>query len=961
MRRLFDGISPFYLGTGLLIFFFALMVGIFSALGGGAIFRTMSTPSGTSPVADSPIDTLTFATSTGIAIVGDADADSITIGFDEANVAADEQCATWEASSGRIEWETCGASGASVALDLGDDGNLQSTGLTEIATTGDTNSIFTEPSDDKLLIALANNWPTSDDVSCTDCINATEVEDIYVFTAGDDMTGQLTIDAVADRDWSAIVTDIQIGDADEGILGIGSGFIGQADDTVSTTVFDDIFVISNPTDQIEDISFMFLGLAGIPRFVIAEDGADLATYNPRSMVIGPAATLSNVDENIQCSTNFTIIDCDTGGSGADLGVQDDVEVGGAVFITSLDCSTGYANGGAVVATSTGELICTDDDVGAGGGDPDQNLFETIDAPSGTDPVADSITDTLVFATSTGITITGDSSADSITIGVDIVDDGDGITATTSSESGLEFMNNELSLNRGCSNGQLQKWTSATESWGCAADSTGGTPSFDAITSGTNTSADMIVDAGATLTLASGGHIEANQLLEEFNNDSGATLFECTAVYVSGFDIPSDNPEMAIADSDGTGPLTMPSVGLLHADVVNGADGFIIMSGTIDGLDTATPEGWAVGDILYVNDSGTAADDDCGNTMTNVRPANTDDVVQVVGVVERVHATNGQIKVIGAGRGNDVPNLADGTFWIGNGSNVATAVTMSGDATISNAGVIAVTEADALAADPSDCAANQFAHTIAANGNLTCSAVDISDDTNLAVSGTLLDLTGDTLSINEGTLTDNNICDYELTGTQIECTTNTKSELEGIITDVADFAEADGDVFTGVHDFGGADSLEIPNAAGGTTVNASGEITIDTTLGTSHFYATSTEMVLTPRYSKALILLAPVAGDDFPLIRIDETADNSDITLVEICYLIRGGTNWTGQIQEGDANGSSGVDVHAADAGLVANTNACIQEFSNAAIDNGDWLLLKTNAVTGDPTSLHITLYYTIDS
>jgi len=38
-------------------------------------------------------------------------------------------------------------------------------------------------------------------------------------------------------------------------------------------------------------------------------------------------------------------------------------------------------------------------------------------------------------------------------------------------------------------------------------------------------------------------------------------------------------------------------------------------------------------------------------------------------------------------------------------------------------------------------------------------IDISDNTNLAVSGTLLNLSGDTLSINEGTLTDGKICTY----------------------------------------------------------------------------------------------------------------------------------------------------------------------------------------------------------
>jgi hypothetical protein len=87
----------------------------------------------------------------------------------------------------------------SLVLDLGDDASNESTSLSEIATSGDTNSIFTEPSADKLLIDLSNNWPTADEAddlssACSDCINATEIEDIYVLTAGDTMTGNLLID-----------------------------------------------------------------------------------------------------------------------------------------------------------------------------------------------------------------------------------------------------------------------------------------------------------------------------------------------------------------------------------------------------------------------------------------------------------------------------------------------------------------------------------------------------------------------------------------------------------------------------------------------------------------------------------------------------------------------------------------------------------------------------------------------
>jgi hypothetical protein len=50
-----------------------------------------------------------------------------------------------------------------------------------------------------------------------------------------------------------------------------------------------------------------------------------------------------------------------------------------------------------------------------------NSFATIDCPSGTDPVADSATDTLQLLAGAGIAITGDSTADSVTIAGTTID------------------------------------------------------------------------------------------------------------------------------------------------------------------------------------------------------------------------------------------------------------------------------------------------------------------------------------------------------------------------------------------------------------------------------------------------------------------------------------------------------------------------------------------------------------
>jgi hypothetical protein len=166
-------------------------------------------------------------------------------------------------------------------------------------------------------------------------------------------TGIQTFDAITTRAWDPTPTyDAIIGDAVGGQLKLGTGVVGMADTTWSTTDFDGIMVFRNTVDQIEDIAFLFMGGASdVPRFVLPEEGPDLATYNPRSMVIGPAATIPNMDENILCSTNFSVIDCNTSATGADLGVQDDIEVLGNIYGTDL-----YSNGSAGTGTVYGGVF-----------------------------------------------------------------------------------------------------------------------------------------------------------------------------------------------------------------------------------------------------------------------------------------------------------------------------------------------------------------------------------------------------------------------------------------------------------------------------------------------------------------------------------------------------------------------------------------------------------------------------
>lgn len=78
--------------------------------------------------------------------------------------------------------------GSSIVLDLADDASNESTGVTEIATIGDTNGVCTEPSANKLLIDFTQNWPESDRAVAADTVatatNADNVAKPCAFLSG---------------------------------------------------------------------------------------------------------------------------------------------------------------------------------------------------------------------------------------------------------------------------------------------------------------------------------------------------------------------------------------------------------------------------------------------------------------------------------------------------------------------------------------------------------------------------------------------------------------------------------------------------------------------------------------------------------------------------------------------------------------------------------------------------------
>ena len=130
------------------------------------------------------------------------------------------------------------------------------------------------------------------------------------------------------------------------------------------------------------------------------------------------------------------------------------------------------------------------------------------------------------------------------------------------------------------------------------------------------------------------------------------------VYISGHS--GNTPEVLVADFDD--PAKMPAFGIASADIGNNNNGSISTYGDLKQIDTTgTTEGetWAVGDELFVNNG----------KLTNTRPTGSTEEIQKIAKIIRVHAQNGQLFLMGAGRSNDVPNLATQNVFIGNSGGV----------------------------------------------------------------------------------------------------------------------------------------------------------------------------------------------------------------------------------------------------------------------------------------------------
>lgn len=165
-----------------------------------------------------------------------------------------------------------------------------------------------------------------------------------------------------------------------------------------------------------------------------------------------------------------------------------------------------------------------------------------------------------------------------------------------------------------------------------------------------------------------------------------------------------------------------------------------------------------------------------------------------------------------------------------------------------------------------------------------------------------------------------------------------------------------EAITGNWDFGGALLLEVVNGSA-PTLNADGQVAIDTTDGQFKYYSTSTR-VISPVVTKDFTLESPADADAFLWFKapynmtitdiecIVDPADSSESVVIDVRECT------------GDGDSCSTVDATITCGNTTTSDDGT---FSNATIDKDDYVLLDIGTVTGTVTQLNVRVKGTIDA
>jgi hypothetical protein len=155
------------------------------------------------------------------------------------------------------------------------------------------------------------------------------------------------------------------------------------------------------------------------------------------------------------------------------------------------------------------------------------------------------------------------------------------------------------------------------------------------------------------------------------------------------------------------------------------------------------------------------------------------------------------------------------------------------------------------------------------------------------------------------------------------------------------------------------SVEIPNGAGGTTINTAGEVCIDTTSDTLNFHDGTAERVLTPIYSKSIDIEDPTSSEDISMFYSDEAMTISKM----VCVLVGSSTpsvTWT--VRHGTDRSAAGSEVVTGGTTTTStSTGSVVTSFDDATVVADSFLWIETTAQSGTVDEMKITIFYRQDA
>ena len=171
------------------------------------------------------------------------------------------------------------------------------------------------------------------------------------------------------------------------------------------------------------------------------------------------------------------------------------------------------------------------------------------------------------------------------------------------------------------------------------------------------------------------------IIETVKNDTASTIPKGTPLHATGW---NESEEVAeVEPADAANVTLMPCIGLAENDIPAGQIGHSLIVGILDEIRTNN-YGVDVGDVLYVSPDG---------GLTGTRPTGTNIIQPVAVILKSAGNGAGVLQVATVSQGATMPNVNTGEIIVGNSTNIGQSVAMTGEVSISKAGVTEVTGID----------------------------------------------------------------------------------------------------------------------------------------------------------------------------------------------------------------------------------------------------------------------------